>query len=371
MSNLTIADQLDHSIELLLTKPGVEFPAIDGNKPDDNMSELLQFASELRWLPRPEFKARLKFDLFERTFIAPPIPMDTASTSRRTVELEKRRNGNTANADILPTLFGVGYGNYPVRRSNFALSLAAHVAALALAVAASIWMLGSHAKVSHSIDLRSSSVSLYIPPEYLASHGGGGGGTRDKLAASNGALPLAARAQITPPTVVVPNQEPKIPIAPTVVAPPQAPKLLPLGDPTASIAAPASNGIGSKGGSGLGSDGGVGPGNGPGVGTGWGGGTGDGPYRIGGGVSAPRAIYDPDPEYSDEARRVKYQGVVVLWAVIGADGLPKDIRVARSLGMGLDEKAMQAVHKWRFEPAMKDGRPVAVQLNIEVTFRLY
>jgi TonB family protein len=370
MSNLTIADQLDRSIELLLTKPGVESPAFDRNKPDDNISELLEIASELRWLPRPEFKARLKADLLEQTFTASPISMDTASTSQRTLTPEKRRNGNAAHADILPTLFGVGYGNYPVRRSNFALSLVAHAAALALAVAASIWMLGSHAKVSHSIDMTSSSVSLYIPPESLASHGGGGGGTEDKMKASEGNLPERAREQWVPPAVVVPNHESKIPIAPTVVAPPAPPQPLPLGDPLASIAAPASNGTGSNG-IGSGTRGGIGEGNGPGLGIGSGGYTGGGTYLPGGGVSSPRAIYDPDPEYSDEARKAKYQGTVILWVVIGADGLPKDIRVSRSLGMGLDEKAMQAVRKWRFEPAMKDGRPVAVQLNIEVTFRLY
>lgn len=82
-------------------------------------------------------------------------------------------------------------------------------------------------------------------------------------------------------------------------------------------------------------------------------------------------IYDPDPQYSEEARKAKYQGTVVLWAVIGPDGRPRELRASRSLGMGLDEKAIEAVKLWRFEPAMKDGRPVAVQINIEVNFRLY
>ena len=98
---------------------------------------------------------------------------------------------------------------------------------------------------------------------------------------------------------------------------------------------------------------------------------GGGVYRVGGGVTAPRALYAPDPEYSDAARKAKYQGTVVLWVVIGADGRPRDIRVVRSLGMGLDEKAVEAVRMWRFEPARKDGQPVAVQMNVEVSFRLY
>jgi len=122
---------------------------------------------------------------------------------------------------------------------------------------------------------------------------------------------------------------------------------------------------------GSGSRGGIGSGNGGGLGPGMGGGTGGGVFRVGGGVSAPRAIYQPDPEYSEEARKAKYQGTVVLAAIIDANGHPRDIRVARSVGLGLDEKAMEAVKTWRFEPAKKDNQAVAVLVNIEVTFNLY
>jgi TonB family protein len=95
-----------------------------------------------------------------------------------------------------------------------------------------------------------------------------------------------------------------------------------------------------------------------------------GVYRVGGNVSAPTVIYAPDPEYSEQARKARYQGKVVLWMIISAEGQPRDIRVARSLGMGLDEAAIETVRTWRFKPAMRDGRPVAVQVNVEVTFRL-
>jgi TonB family protein len=88
-------------------------------------------------------------------------------------------------------------------------------------------------------------------------------------------------------------------------------------------------------------------------------------------VSIPRAIYSPEPEFSEEARRSKYQGEVTLLATIGADGRPRDLLVVRSLGMGLDEKALEAVRTWRFEPGKKDGRPVAVQMNIIVSFHLF
>jgi len=144
-----------------------------------------------------------------------------------------------------------------------------------------------------------------------------------------------------------------------------------IGNPLSAVLQPLSDGTGSGGGIGSGSGGGIGTGQGPGVGPGHGGGIGGGAYRVGGGVSAPHPIYDPDPEYSEQARQAKYQGAVVLWVVVGPDGRPRDIRVQRSLGMGLDEKAIEAVKQWRFEPAMKNGQPVPVQVNIEVNFRLY
>src|SRR5258708_5279506 len=93
-------------------------------------------------------------------------------------------------------------------------------------------------------------------------------------------------------------------------------------------------------------------------------------FRVGGGVSAPKAIYAPDPEYSEEAAEVRQMGTVELWLVVGPDGKPRDIRVLRTLGMGLDEMTLQAVRNWRFEPGMKDGKPVAVQINVVVNFHL-
>jgi protein TonB len=85
----------------------------------------------------------------------------------------------------------------------------------------------------------------------------------------------------------------------------------------------------------------------------------------------PRAIYAPEPEFSEEARIKKFQGEVTLLVTIGADGRPRNLTVVRSLGMGLDQKALDAVRTWRFDPAKKDGRPVAVQMNIIVNFHLF
>jgi TonB family protein len=96
-----------------------------------------------------------------------------------------------------------------------------------------------------------------------------------------------------------------------------------------------------------------------------------GAYRVGGAISAPKATYAPDPEYSEQARKAKHQGTSILWLIVDANGLPQNIKVQRALGMGLDEEAIKAVKRWRFQPATKDGQPVPVMINVEVNFRLY
>ncbi len=93
-------------------------------------------------------------------------------------------------------------------------------------------------------------------------------------------------------------------------------------------------------------------------------------YKIGDGISAPVSIYKPEPEYSEEARLAKYSGEVTLSVDIGPDGLPGNIRVVQRLGLGLDEKAVDAVSQWRFRPGAKDGVPVTVRAQIVVNFRL-
>jgi TonB family protein len=95
------------------------------------------------------------------------------------------------------------------------------------------------------------------------------------------------------------------------------------------------------------------------------------PLKVGGDVTAPRAIYQPDPEYSESARKAGHQGSCVLRLIVGTDGKPYNISEVRTVGMGLDERAIEAVHRWVFEPARKDGKPVAVQIDVEVSFRLY
>jgi periplasmic protein TonB len=228
--------------------------------------------------------------------------------------------------------------------------------------------------VKDQIDIIAPDLSPYKPTvKEKPMGGGGGGGDRSPTPASKGKLPRLADKQFVPPMAVVHNPDPKLVMEPTLIIQPDAniPKvdMNVLGDPLAKSGI-ASNGTGSGGGIGSGPGGGVGSGRGPGFGPGSGGNMGGGAYRIGGGVSPPSVILKVEPEYSEEARKAKFQGTVVLFVVVDADGKPRDLKVIRPLGLGLDQKAIEAVEKWKFRPGMKDGKPVAVQATIEVNFRL-
>jgi protein TonB len=268
------------------------------------------------------------------------------------------------------------WGFYDYKGRGAAGSTVVHLLAIALIIA--VTYLGRRIivdKPKETVVLIAPDDLPVLQPSKTVSGGGGGGGDRDKLQASQGRLPKQSMQPLAPPAAVVRNEHPKLEVDPAILVPPevklQQSSLPDLGDPMSHLPSVASNGTGSGSGIGTGSGGGVGSGEGPGFGPGHGGGTGGGAYRVGGGVSAPKAIYSPDPEYSEEARKVKHMGVVVLWLVVGPDGKPRDIRVVRTLGLGLDEKAIEAVKNWRFEPALKDGKPVAVQVNVEVNFHLY
>jgi TonB family protein len=186
--------------------------------------------------------------------------------------------------------------------------------------------------------------------------GGGGGGEHAKVFESKGHLPKVAPEQFTPPTVEIKNQKPKLAMEATVVAPPNVklpdnPNMPNLGNPmSARVSGPASNGPGTGGGIGSGKNNGIGSGSGPGHGP---------------------AKYTPEPDFSEEARKAKYQGTVTLSAIIGPDGRPRNLKVVRSLGMGLDEKALEKVRTWLFEPGKRNGQPVAVAMTLEVDFRLF
>jgi periplasmic protein TonB len=272
------------------------------------------------------------------------------------------------------------WGHYNNYRSNgLVISAIVHVAIIGLLLSG---ILVSHEVVQkitrQNVTLIAPSPETYaLPAAKKVISGGGGGGDHDPLPAPKGHLPKFAEQQITPPAIVLRNQHPKLTAEPTVVIPPtvkvasnHAPT---IGLPTSNVmpSAPPSNGTGSGAGIGSGSGGGIGAGHGTGVGAGSGGGIGGGVYHVGGGISAPKAISAPDPEYTEEARRAKTQGTCVLWLIVDSSGHPRDIRVARGLGYGLDAKAVDAVRQWRFQPSLKDGKPVDVQISVEVAFHLY
>jgi len=265
-------------------------------------------------------------------------------------------------------------------------SVTLHVLAIGGLIAISI--LGVHStttvvKPEEHVTLIAPPLSDYQPvmkpaPQVKALTGGGGGGTHAKIIESKGRLPKIAPEQFTPPTVEIVNQKPKLVMQATVVAPanvklPDVPNMPNLGNPMAArVAGPVSNGNGSGGGIGSGAGGGIGSGAGPGHGPGQGGGFGGGTYSVGDiGVTSPVAKFTPDPDFSEAARKAKYQGTVTLAAVIGLDGRPRNLRVIHALGMGLDEKALERVRTWLFEPGKRNGQPVAVAMTLEVDFRLF
>ena len=231
--------------------------------------------------------------------------------------------------------------------------------------------------VRESVSLVAPNLEAYMPAaaQPKPAGGGGGGGNNNPLPVNKGKLPKASMKQFTPPSQEILNPNPKLVMEPTVIAPPDAPlpqvNMANYGDPLSGvIGGPPSNGPGSGGGIGTGRGTGVGAGRGAGVGEGEGGGFGGGVFRVGGGVTSPVPVYKIEPEYSEEARKAKYQGTVVLSVIIDATGKPTNLKVVRPLGLGLDEKAIEAVRKWRFRPGTKEGKPVAVYATIEVNFRL-
>ena len=206
--------------------------------------------------------------------------------------------------------------------------------------------------------------------------GGGGGGNHDIVPPTKGHLPTIAPKPLLQPQVQT-VKDPIIPMQAAIdvqkVKLPDNPTLPLVGVTSSPNVTLASNGPGSRGGIGTGSNGGLGSGNGNGFGPGEGGNVGGGLRRVGDGVSAPKAIFQPEAEFSDEARRAKYEGTVVVTLIVDANGNPQNVHVSRTLGMGLDEKAVEAVQKYKFKPAIdqKTGKPVPVMVSVEVRFRLY
>jgi len=264
-----------------------------------------------------------------------------------------------------------------IKTNPWAIGSATFINGLILAI---VLFFGARAVIQQivkpKLDATDIDVGAYKAPKAANLAGGGGGGGSHELEdASKGKLPPRMKAPITPPQVPI-LDHPKLAFTPAInvqdnIKLPDNPLMANFGVHTGQNVV-LSNGEGSGGGMGTGSGGGIGSGTGNGFGPGYGGNAGGGVYRVGGGISAPVALVTPEAEFSDEARRAKYQGVVLISLIVDAQGNPQNPRVVRPLGMGLDEKAMEAVRKYKFKPALKDGHiPVPVMITVEVNFRLY
>jgi len=218
--------------------------------------------------------------------------------------------------------------------------------------------------------------------------GGGGGGKNQPAPPATGRMAETQRVQLVPPDPD--NPKPLLPAdellaqVPSVQMPIDIPQdqSIPIGDISAPPNYSLSSGPGTGGGIGTGIGSGIGPGKGSGVGPGEGGGmgggkgggigSGEGPYVAGNGVKDPIPLIQPLPPYTEEARKKRTEGIVVLSAIIRRDGTVDSFQVVRSLGDGLDESAINTIAtKWRFRPGTLKGTPVDVRANIEVRFRMF
>ncbi len=211
-----------------------------------------------------------------------------------------------------------------------------------------------------------------LPVLAKANHSVGSGGSNDLIDPTEGRPPKLELTPLTPLQVPI-IQNPKLAVDPAIAALPDIRLPDNINLPNIGVAKSpnvmlGSNGPGSHTGIGWRGSDGVGPGNGPGYGPG----ADPGVFEPGrGGVTAPVPIYTPEAEFSDEARRKKYQGICMVSLIVDAHGDPQNLHVVQHLGMGLDEKALEAIHKYRFKPAKKDGKPVAATITVEVDFRLF
>ena len=213
-------------------------------------------------------------------------------------------------------------------------------------------------------------VALTAPPKMpvRASVMAGGGGQHELTPATKGAPPKFAEMPVIPPMAppkAPPMMEAKIHVDPAIDVQPD----VKMRSDLPQIGVANSPVVGMSLGNGHGS--GVGSGNGDGYGPGWGGGMGGGVKQVGGGVSEPVVIYQVDPEFSEEARKAKAQGSVTVDLLVDAQGRPSHVHAVSGIGMGLNEKAEEAVRQYRFKPAMENGRPVTVEMNVVVVFEIF
>jgi len=212
-------------------------------------------------------------------------------------------------------------------------------------------------------------ISLDVPPPPLkiapkAVVMGGGGGQKGPAPVTKGSPPKFAPQQLNPPKIKVDDALLHPPVTVNVQT---DMKMAQTNLPNFGM--PNASNVGVSMGNGNGT--GIGSGNGNGIGPGSGGNMGGGVRRIGGGVSQPVPLYTPEPEFSEEARKAKVSGIVIVYLQVDPTGHPTHVHVIRGLGLGLDEKAVEAVRQYKFKPAMENGHPVTVEMNVEVNFQIF
>ncbi len=211
-------------------------------------------------------------------------------------------------------------------------------------------------------------VTLVAPPPAVppgAKLAGGGGGQAGPVPVSKGNPPKFAAERLNPPKAL-PLDQPRINVPMTVDV---DPNLKMAKTDLSNLGMPNAPAVGTSLGNGKGT--GIGTGMGGGIGPGASGNMGGGLRRIGGGVSAPVVLFAPEPEFSEEARKAKAAGNVLVYLQVDAQGRPTHVHVLRGIGLGLDEKAVEAVRQYKFRPALEDGKPVPVEMNVEVNFQIF
>jgi protein TonB len=244
-----------------------------------------------------------------------------------------------------------------MRKGPILTSLAIHAGAIVL-----LLLLASIPSVRSTVARLPDRVVPLLAPRLAAKDGGGG--QRNPLPASRGKAPPRAITKIFAPPMAVRLENPKLSMQQAMVEAPEFNSNAPeIGDPLGKVG-PLSGGPGGP----LG----IGNGPGPGIGNGPGPGIGNAlvSYRSLGITQEPKLLHSEEPEYSEEARKARYQGTVLLAIDVDVSGHVSNVRVLRSLGLGLDEKATEAVLKWKFRPAMAGGRPVTAPAQVAVTFHL-
>jgi protein TonB len=249
-----------------------------------------------------------------------------------------------------------------VRRGSRAVWFAVGAHALVLLVLVGIASV--HVMSIREVGKTATSLELLppVPPPVRIS--GGGGGNPDHAPVSAGRLPKFAAEQLMPPKAP-PMVAPKLAVVPTVVVSQDlrmADNTMPnMGMPSSTLHG-VSLGNGRGGGIGSGDGAGVGPGSGVDAGGG---------VAHGLGIQPPKVLYEVDPLFSEEARRAKFSGNVEVYLIVDEKGRPTHVRVARGVGMGLDQKAVEAVEQYRFKPGTQNGKPVKVEMYVDVDFNIY